>query len=71
MFLRVSLICVSALLLFGCDFPTKNSEDHYRIAVDQGGNAWLVDTAAGQTFRCWQGTPGTVPPRCYAAIRDK
>jgi len=62
------------LILAGCDqlgreSPPKAAPDHFQLAVDSSGNAWVLDARSGEARRCWQGTPGSFPPTCYTAIQ--
>lgn len=64
------------LILAGCDqlgheSQPKATPDHFQLAVDSNGNAWVLDTRTGEAKRCWQGTAGSFPPICYTAIQKQ
>ena len=52
----------------GLDSHPKESPDHFQLAVDSTGNAWVLNTRTGDAKKCWQGTPGAFSPTCYSAI---
>ena len=71
--MKVALV-VFCLALTGCDqfgqtSPPEADSDHFQLAVDSTGNAWVLDTRTGESKRCWQGTPGSLQPTCYVAIK--
>lgn len=61
------------IILSGCDQITgKPRETDQPIAVqrfqmlsDGTGNAWRWNAVTGETWKCWQGTPGVKNPTCY------
>jgi len=70
--MKVALVAF-CLILAGCDQFGRDSPDadpdHFHLAVDSNGNAWVLDTRTGETKRCWQGTAGSSPPTCYTAAQ--
>jgi hypothetical protein len=73
---KLILMMLLAFAVTGCDKIGRESPplavpDHFQLAVDSNGNAWVLDTRSGEARRCWQGTPGAVayPPSCYPAIQ--
>jgi hypothetical protein len=67
-------LAVLCIILSGCDQLARQAQpeaaaDHLQLAVDNGGNAWVLDTHTGEAKRCWQGTPGSFPPICYTALQ--
>jgi hypothetical protein len=69
--MKVALV-VLCLTLAGCDqlghesSPKAAPPSHFQLAVDNNGNAWVLDTNTGEAKRCWQGNPD-LPPTCYTA----
>lgn len=66
-------LVVLCLVLAGCgqlgrEPLPKTAPDHFQLAVDSNGNAWVLDTRTGEAKRCWQGNAGSFPPTCYTAI---
>lgn len=75
---RLPVLALMSLALVGCDVkPTREQtienrdSARFSLSVDQGGNAWRLDTRTGEMLRCWQGTAGSFPPQCYQAIVPK
>jgi hypothetical protein len=74
-FMKVAFV-VFCLALAGCDQLGHESSpeadaDHFQLAVDSNGNAWVLDTRTGESKRCWQGSAGSSPPTCYTSIQNK
>ena len=42
---------------------------HFQLAVDNDGNAWILDTNTGEMIHCLKGKPGIETPTCYTAIQ--
>jgi len=70
--MKIALLFV-CLAFAGCDQlrsdSTETDSDHFQLAVDSKGDAWVLDIRTGETKKCWQGSAGTSPPTCYVAVQ--
>ena len=71
--MKVALLSL-CFIITGCDqlgngAPPQDDLDHFQLAVDSKGDAWVLDTRTGESKKCWQGNAGSNPPTCYTAIK--